>query len=221
MKLGELMPQLAAALATNTTCRELNLAGCGVNDVACQQLAEALGRNNTLCSLNLENNKVDNNGAIAIARALAGNRGLMLLNLLNQKGSRFGDSTLTEYLTMFDTNVTLLKIIWRLESRQSFRAHRGLNRRQRHRARRPRRADASPTRARHVRPPRASSARIRHVAGLTKMLTRNNEIDRLIQTGKDYADKLPAGVAPLSRDLIHQRAEVGMMMGTPRSQVYL
>ena len=48
-----------------------------------------------------------------------------------------------------------------------------------------------------------------------------DEIDRLIQTGKDYADKLPAGVAPLSRDLIHQRAEVGMMMGTPRSQVYL
>ena len=51
------------------------------------------------------------------------------------------------------------------------------------------------------------------------MLTRNNEIDRLIQTGKDYADKLPAGVSPLSRELIHQRAEVGMMMGTPRSQV--
>ena len=55
------------------------------------------------------------------SKALAVNRSVMLLNLLGQKGARYGDTTLGEYLKMFETNVTLLKIIWRLESRQSFR----------------------------------------------------------------------------------------------------
>lgn len=175
MKVAELVPQLAAALATNTTCRELNLSGCDINDAACEHLASALLQNTTLCHLNLEANRVDNKGACQLAAAIAQNRGLMLLNLMSQKGSRFGDTTLTEFLKVFETNVTLLKIVWRLESRQSFR--------------------------------------------LTKMVTRNNEIDRRIQTGKEYADILPPGVEMLPDWLIQQRAAVGNLMGTPRAAV--
>ena len=160
MKVGELVPQLAEALAANTTCRELNISGCDINDAACEHIANALTKNSTLCHLNLEGNRIDNVGACHLARALAQNRGVMLLNLMNQKGSRFGDTTLNDYTKMFESNVTLLKIVWRLESRQSFR--------------------------------------------LTKMLTRNNEIDRLIQTGKDYSAVLPSGVAPLPASLIQQ-----------------
>ena len=121
MKSKELMPQLGAALATNTVCLELNLMGCAIDDYGCEHLGKALERNATLSMLNLEGNKVHNDGAIALAKGLAVNKSLLTLNLMNQTGARYGDTTLTAYLEMFDTNVTLLKIIWRLESRQSFR----------------------------------------------------------------------------------------------------
>ena len=39
---------------------------------------------------------------------------------------------------------------------------------------------------------------------LTKMLTRNNDIDRRIKAGREYADLLPGGVAPLSASVILQ-----------------
>ena len=84
----------------------------------------------------------------------------MQLNLLNQKGSRFGDATLHAFDDMFNTNVTLLKIIWRLESRQSFR--------------------------------------------LTKMLTRNNDIDRRIKTSKEYESLMPASALPFTPEMLAQ-----------------
>jgi len=172
MKGRELYPQLFEALATNYVCMEINLSGCSMNDFAAELLSKALEQNKTLAAINLENNIIGNEGATAIARALAVNRGVMLLNLMGQKGARFGDTTLAEYLKMLETNVTLLKIIWRLESRQSFR--------------------------------------------LTKMLTRNNDIDRKIKAGRNYADLLPEGVPPLSADLIDQRAVAAGLVMTPR-----
>ena len=50
--------------------------------------------------------------------------------------------------------MTLLKIVWRLESRQSFR--------------------------------------------LTKLLTRNNDIDRRIKSGKEYESLMPEGTSPFT-----------------------
>ena len=73
---------------------------------------------------------------------------------MNQKGSRLGDAALHEFLAMFEKNITLLKIVWRLESRQSFR--------------------------------------------LTKMITRNNEIRRRINSGRDYAEMLPVSVQSIA-----------------------
>ncbi len=69
--------------------------------------------------LDLENNKIDNNGAIALAEGLRNNSTLIELNLLGQ-GSEFGDPTLTAFVQLFDFNITLTKIIWRLNSRKSF-----------------------------------------------------------------------------------------------------
>ena len=44
----------------------------------------------------------------------------MVLNLFGQQGGhKMGDATLHAFCDMFDTNVTLLKITWRLDSRQS------------------------------------------------------------------------------------------------------
>ena len=128
MKASELVPKLAAALAGNNTCQELNLGACGINDECATSLASALSQNKTLIHLNLEENRIGNDGATAVAKALAQNRTLMQLNMLNQKGTRFGDATLHAFTDMFATNVTLLKIIWRLESRQSFRLTKMLTR---------------------------------------------------------------------------------------------
>jgi hypothetical protein len=83
-----------------------------------EHISNAIANNSTLTSLNLEANRCGNDGATFLAKALATNRALITLNLLNQKGSRFGDSTLAAFTEAFDTNITLLKIVWRLESRQ-------------------------------------------------------------------------------------------------------
>jgi hypothetical protein len=55
----------------------------------------------------------------AIALALRSNTRLTELNLLGQP-SAFGDSCLEEFVALFNYNVTLTKIIWRLDSRKSF-----------------------------------------------------------------------------------------------------
>ena len=168
MKAPELMPKLAAALAVNTTCLELNLSNCNLTDPVVAFLATALEKNTTLVSLNLEGNKVGNDGMTSLANSLAKNRGLMQLNLLGQKGTRFGDACLHAVTTMFDTNITLIRIVWRLESRQSFR--------------------------------------------INKLIVRNNDINKRIRDGKDYADILPQGVAPMSEALIAQRADAAYLI---------
>jgi len=122
MKGVELMPKLAEALAKNTCCTELKLADCNISDEIVPSLAAALVKNTSLASLDLEGNKVGNDGATSLAKALANNRSLMVLNLFGQKAStKLGDATLHAFCDMFETNVTLLKITWRLDSRQSFR----------------------------------------------------------------------------------------------------
>ena len=93
MKGAELAPQLAEALKGNSTCSDLNLTGCNLDDGMVEPLAAALATNSTLTSLNLEANKVNNDGAVMISTALKTNRSLPTLNLLNQKGTRFGDKT--------------------------------------------------------------------------------------------------------------------------------
>ena len=174
MKGPELMPKLAAALEKNTKCIELDLSGCGLTDPLIVPLGAALGKNSSLVHVNLQENKIGNDGATSLAGGLATNRVLMQLNLFGQKGTKFGDATLHAFTAMFDTNVTLLKIVWRLESRQSF--------------------------------------------ALNKKLIRNNDIDKRIRDGKDYAELLPSGVAPLSAALIAQRNASNFSIGvTPRT----
>ena len=124
----ELLPQCAKALESNTACTDLNLSACNIDDAGVAALAKGLSANSGLQTLNLEGNTIKDGGAQELAKAIASNSHLSTLNLLNQKGSRFGDSTLGEFLTMFETNVTLLKIVWRLESRQSFRLTKMLTR---------------------------------------------------------------------------------------------
>ena len=66
-----------------------------------------------------QKNRINNDGGSALAKGIANNTTLVEINLMNQP-SRWGDGCLDAFLAMFDTNITLLKINWRLESRKSF-----------------------------------------------------------------------------------------------------
>ncbi len=119
MKHSEYCEALFAGLSTNTHVTEVHLKRCALSTFDMNFVAKALTKNTTIRVLDLENNKIDNNGAIVLAEGLMSNSTLIELNLLGQ-GSEFGDPTLTAFVQLFDHNITLTKVIWRLNSRKSF-----------------------------------------------------------------------------------------------------
>jgi Ran GTPase-activating protein (RanGAP) involved in mRNA processing and transport len=120
MKQQEYCARIGAALKTNTVCREINLASCSIDSTGAKLLAEGLAQNRTLRVLDLSANKIGNDGSQAIAEALMTNCSVNEINLLGQPGA-FGESVLEVWLTMLsEHNMSLRKIIWRLDSRKSF-----------------------------------------------------------------------------------------------------
>lgn len=116
----ELVKELAQALQANTVLKELHLKQCDLDKTDVQELCTALVQNTSLLVLDLEKNKIDNDGAALLANALRSNYSIRELNLLGQAGRAFGDACLQSFIDMFDYNVTLTKIVWRLDSRKSF-----------------------------------------------------------------------------------------------------
>eukprot|EP01090_Pellita_catalonica_P012474 TRINITY_DN2723_c0_g1_i1.p1 TRINITY_DN2723_c0_g1~~TRINITY_DN2723_c0_g1_i1.p1 ORF type:complete len:522 (+),score=100.04 TRINITY_DN2723_c0_g1_i1:41-1606(+) len=110
---------MAEGLKVNTVCTEVHLKKCGISDSSVQKLALALKSNNTLVELDLEGNKIGSAGVTALAVGLAGNTALKTLNLMSQ-GKRLGEACLACVVKMFDTNITLTNIIWRLDSKQAW-----------------------------------------------------------------------------------------------------
>ena len=120
MKQQEYCARIGAALRTNTVCREINLSGCSIDSTGAKLIAEGMAENKTLRVLDLSSNKIGNDGSQAIAEALMKNCSINEINLLGQPGA-FGESCLEVWLTMLsDFNISLRKIIWRLDSRKSF-----------------------------------------------------------------------------------------------------
>jgi hypothetical protein len=149
MKSDEMTKALCEALKTNTNVVDLNLGNLDITDVGATHLGEALAVNRSVVNLVLEKNKLKQPGAAAIAHGLKTNNVVRSVNLLSQL-DKFGDQTLDAWcpllrprvasalsgfpraprmhlrrlcrgrLEMFETNITLLKITWRLESRKSF-----------------------------------------------------------------------------------------------------
>lgn len=115
----EYTKQLSAALKTAKYLKQLRLEGNGLGDREAAVLAEGIAANTSLQVLDLQKNRIGNDGGSALAKGIAKNSSLIEINLMNQP-SRWGDSCLDSFLAMFETNITLLKITWRLESRKSF-----------------------------------------------------------------------------------------------------
>ena len=118
MKHVQYTKTLAAGLARNTHLKSLTLSNCGLTDADAELLAEALTANSTLLSLGLEGNSIKDAGCSAIARALGRNHTLREINIFGQPG-RWGEACLDAWLSMYETNVTLLKIVWRTDSKKT------------------------------------------------------------------------------------------------------
>jgi hypothetical protein len=128
MRSDEFAGQLAEALKKNTHVRELNLTNCGIGDRGGEHLGESLAENRSIVTLILEKNRLNQHGASALAKGLARNKKLESINLMNQTNARWGDTCLDDFIEMFYSNITLLKIYWRLESRKSFAINKFLTR---------------------------------------------------------------------------------------------
>eukprot|EP00854_Cymbomonas_tetramitiformis_P009502 gene9502-11258_t len=147
----EYTKKLCEALSGNTLVTEVNLGHCEIADESVPDIAAMLNKNTSVVTLNLEGNKLKSEGAGELARGLAHNKSLTALSLLNQTTIKaFGDGCLQEFMDAFDTNITLLKITWRLDSRKSF--------------------------------------------ALNKLITRNNEILRRVNSGRSYDELLPSAL---------------------------
>merc|ERR1719330_403315 len=116
----EALKTIAEALKGHQGIKKVVLRECEIVDAGCEVLSEVLRVNDVIEELVLEKNKITSAGAILLADALTTNKGLRTLNLMQQATKNFGEETLEHFITMFHDNVTLTKIMWRLESRKSF-----------------------------------------------------------------------------------------------------
>jgi len=170
MKSTEALQSLAEPLKKHKAIRKLILVDCDITDPGCEILADVLSENHVIEEVNLEKNKITSAGARALADGLAKNQGVRTLNLLQQAttSKAFGDDCLTHFIEMYNSNVTLTKITWRLDSRKSFM--------------------------------------------LAKLQTRNVEIRKRLDAGKDYVDLLPDHMRASPPDLTKPGAKPSQML---------
>ena len=103
---------LADALLSNTRLTSLNLSACMLNDACLVTLSTMLAHNSTIFHLDLADNKFTRPGLQQLATGLTTNTGLLTLNL---SGHRINSEVCAAFLTMYNTNVTLCKLVWNTE----------------------------------------------------------------------------------------------------------
>jgi myosin-5 len=109
-----MMNKLADAMLRNTKLTSINLSDCMVNDEGLRFLTAALAKNGTLFHLCLSQNKIGRPALLDLGAALATNTGLISLDLT---GIRVDSSVCACFAETFNTNLTLLKLIWDPEVR--------------------------------------------------------------------------------------------------------
>merc|ERR1719203_1041371 len=114
---------LHEAMKTNTNVKSLSMQLCGIDNACARYIADIIAETETLEKVDLSNNRIQSEGGKYLASALEKNTSISELNLLTIK---LGNEALTKFLEMFDHNITLMKIVWRLDSRLSFRLNQAL-----------------------------------------------------------------------------------------------
>uniref|UniRef100_A0A7S4PB61 Uncharacterized protein n=1 Tax=Paramoeba aestuarina TaxID=180227 RepID=A0A7S4PB61_9EUKA len=132
MKTTEYAGLIANGIKNNTHCTEMIIDKCGLTDADAVGIAQALRNNKTLKKLALPNNKLGPIALTAIAELLKVNRTIQELNLNGNSGSnggKWGDQPLTTLVEALEGgNTTLIKIVWRLDNRISWKITKLLSR---------------------------------------------------------------------------------------------
>lgn len=124
-KRAEYCQLLHEAMKTNTNVKTISMQLCGIDNACAKHIADIISETETLEKLNLANNRIASDGGDHLAAALEKNSSIVELNLLTIE---LGNESLTNFLNMFDHNISILNIIWRLDSRLSFRLNKALTR---------------------------------------------------------------------------------------------
>jgi hypothetical protein len=120
MKHREYSERLGKALLSNTHITELHLSQVELDNTSAKMIAQGLAKNNYVRHVDISKNKIGNDGSGAFAEALKTNSKINYISLIGQPGG-FGESTLEVWLSMLEhNNISLRKVVWRLDSRKSF-----------------------------------------------------------------------------------------------------
>merc|ERR1712137_1080678 len=118
--------ELCNALKDNPYCTEIDISDCGIANAGAEAIANLLTNNTVIKKLNLGNNKIDSAGQEKIFIALRDNKTLEELKLLGNFVP--GEGCLSKLVETFEYNTSILNIVWRLESRQSFKINQQITR---------------------------------------------------------------------------------------------
>jgi len=120
MRPNDFLQGIAGPLKSHTSIKKLVLRECELGDAEMDILADILAENHTIEELDLQNNKINPAGAVVLAdKGLANNKALKTLNMSGQP-AKYGGDTLDHFISVYNTNVTLTKIIWRLDDRKAW-----------------------------------------------------------------------------------------------------
>lgn len=108
--------ELCEAMTGNTSVTELKLKNCAVNDEGCQIIGAMLEENTSITYLDLaQNSAIKEAGVCSLARSLKKNENVLQLDLMGMAHLGKSEKILRAFIDMYDANITLKKVIWRLD----------------------------------------------------------------------------------------------------------
>lgn len=110
---------LSDALKKNTVVKTLVLRECEITDAGAEALGQALAENQCIEELDLQQNHLSSRGIISLAQGLRSNHSVKTLNLMTQN-HKLGEDALEGFIAMFQSNMTLTKLMWKVDSRRAW-----------------------------------------------------------------------------------------------------
>jgi hypothetical protein len=111
---------LSEALCKNTVITTVVLRECEIVDAGAEAIAQALEQNSTIVELDLQQNRITTPGIVRLVAGISKNKGLRTLNLLTQAQRVLGEACIEAFISAFEHNITLTKLMWKVDSRRSW-----------------------------------------------------------------------------------------------------